>query len=278
MSDPLVSIIVPCYKQAQYLPETLDSVMAQTYSNWECVIVNDGSPDNTEEVAQSYCKKDQRFKYVYRENGGLAAARNTGIRNSKGEFILPLDSDDIILPTFLEKTVNAMINNPNAKLACSDAEHFGAKNDKWPIAEYSYTSLLFSNPFVCTSLFRRKDYDRTNGYNEKMKKGWEDWDFWLQLLSESDTVINIREHLFLYRAKECSMIIDANKREKEICKEIVANHWDKYQPYMQDILYLTRRTNFLEYEVNRLKNTIYYKVGYIIGTPIRLISHLIKKI
>ena len=67
--NPLVSIIVPCYNQAQYLPETLDSVLAQTYPYWECIIVNDGSPDNTEEIAKHYCEKDNRFKYLFKENG-----------------------------------------------------------------------------------------------------------------------------------------------------------------------------------------------------------------
>ena len=79
MNNPLVSIIVPCYNQAQYLPETLDSVLAQTYPYWECIIVNDGSPDNTEEIAKHYCEKDSRFKYVYKENGGLSSARNVSL-------------------------------------------------------------------------------------------------------------------------------------------------------------------------------------------------------
>lgn len=103
--NPLVSIIVPCYNQAQYLPEALQTVLEQTYQNWECIIVNDGSPDNTELVAKEWLAKDSRFKYIYKENGGLSSARNVGIENSKGEFILPLDADDKISNNYLEECV-----------------------------------------------------------------------------------------------------------------------------------------------------------------------------
>ena len=89
--NPLISVIVPCYNQAQYLDECLQSVLNQTYQNWECIIVNDGSPDNTHEIAESYCRKDARFKYFYKENGGLSSARNAGISISNGEFIQFLD-------------------------------------------------------------------------------------------------------------------------------------------------------------------------------------------
>ena len=91
-----VSIIVPCFKQAMYLPETLDSVLLQTYSNWECIIVNDGSPDNTDEVVERYVNQDTRFKYVKQQNRGLSTARNIGIERSRGEYILPLDADFVI--------------------------------------------------------------------------------------------------------------------------------------------------------------------------------------
>ena len=78
----LVSIIIPCYNLSQYLPETLDSVLAQTYQSWECIIINDGSIDNTEKITKLYVDKDKRFKYIYQNNQGVSSARNNGIRNS----------------------------------------------------------------------------------------------------------------------------------------------------------------------------------------------------
>ncbi|MFV8358229.1 glycosyltransferase family 2 protein, partial [Flavobacterium sp. XS1P32] len=92
MNNPQVSIIVPCFNQAQYLSEALKSVLEQTYENWECIIVNDGSPDDTKQIAQKWVEKDSRFKYIFKENGGLSSARNEGINYAKGTFILPLDA------------------------------------------------------------------------------------------------------------------------------------------------------------------------------------------
>ena len=86
----LISIIVPCYNQAQYLDECLQSVLDQTYHNWECIIVNDGSPDNTEEFANKWTAKDSRFKYLLKTNGGLSSARNAGIETANGEWILSI--------------------------------------------------------------------------------------------------------------------------------------------------------------------------------------------
>ena len=94
MADhPLVSVIVPCYKQAQYLPEAIDSVLAQTYPGVECVVVNDGSPDDTEAVARRY---GDRVRYVARPNGGISAARNSGVAFARGDYLKFLDSDDLL--------------------------------------------------------------------------------------------------------------------------------------------------------------------------------------
>src|SRR4030042_5732999 len=104
--SPLVSIIIPCFNQAQYLNEALDSIMNQTYSNWECIIVNDGSQDNTDELAKNWNKRDERFRYIKKENGGPSAARNTGLKIAKGEYIQFLDADDILECNKIEHQIN----------------------------------------------------------------------------------------------------------------------------------------------------------------------------
>lgn len=104
--QPLVSVIIPCYNKAAFLAEALDSVFMQSYSNWECIIINDGSLDNTQNIAKSYAIKDNRFKYLCQDNQGVSIARNNGIKASSGIFILPLDADDTIEPTYIEKAVN----------------------------------------------------------------------------------------------------------------------------------------------------------------------------
>ena len=92
----LVSIIIPCYNQGLFLEETLQSVFNQIYTDWECLIVNDGSDDNTEEIALNWTDKDSRFRYFLKKNEGVSSARNFGLHKAKGDFIQFLDSDDLI--------------------------------------------------------------------------------------------------------------------------------------------------------------------------------------
>ncbi|MBR3698946.1 MAG: glycosyltransferase family 2 protein [Bacteroidales bacterium] len=235
MNDPLVSIIVPCYNQSEYLPEALDSVLAQTYQRWECVIVNDGSPDNTEEIAKRYLDKDDRFVYVSRENGGLASARNAGIAKSRGSFILPLDADDRIAPTYIEKAVNRFSKVPETKVVYCKVAKFGIENELLELPPYEYESLLWRNCIVCSAMFKRVDYDKTNGYNENMVYGNEDWDFWLSLLRKDDVVFRIDEELFYYRIKETSMVKELLAKHKEASLvQLYKNHQAIYEPYMHD--------------------------------------------
>ena len=94
----LISVVVTCYDQGSFLPECLDSLLAQSYENWECIIIDDGSTDNTQKIAIEYCKKDRRFNYIYQENEGVSAARNKGLGLAKGDFIQFIDADDLIHP------------------------------------------------------------------------------------------------------------------------------------------------------------------------------------
>lgn len=283
-----VSIIVPCYRQAEYLIEALDSVLAQTYKNWECVIVNDGSPDNTEEVAKLYCQKDGRFKYVSQLNQGLAAARNTGIRNSFGTFVLPLDSDDWIDATYVEKALACFERNTETKLVYCKAVLFGAEEGLWDLPEYHYQDLLWKNCIFCTSMFRRSDYDATGGYNPNMRYGFEDWDFWLSLLSKKDRVHCIDEPLFHYRVKEGSMLKDLQKNNLEKAYvQIYTNHKELYEPFMADhqgkIVYaremmlekqrMEKELERARNEILRLQGTRAYRLGKALLNPFSRLKH-----
>ena len=169
---PTLSIIVPCYNQAEYLPETLDSVLRQTFQDWECIVVNDGSPDNTSQVANRYVELDSRFKLVESENKGLSGARNTGIRASSGQFILPLDSDDIIMPQYAQLAMERFERFPETKLVYCQAKKFGAVNEFWVLPDYNWDKFIFENCIFCSCIYRRSDFDKTAGYNENMKVGW----------------------------------------------------------------------------------------------------------
>ena len=199
----LVSIIVPCYQQAHYLSEALHSVLEQSYYNWECIIVNDGSPDNTELFAQDWLVKDSRFQYLYKENGGLPSARNAGIRQAKGEYILALDADDILHLDYLKQTVPVLESNDQLAIV-SCYRYFFIKNRTNIIKEYkasgsNYCDLMFENKLMPSSLFRKQCWEEVGGYDESMVKGFEDWEFWLNVTKRGWEFQFVPAFLFYYR-------------------------------------------------------------------------------
>ena len=207
MNNPLISVIVPCYNQAQYLDECLQSVLDQTYPNWDCIIVNDGSPDNTEEVAKKWLEKDARFKYYYKENRGLSSARNFGIGKAEGEWILPLDSDDYISNDYLDLAKNHFANQDLKVIYC-EAQKFGVLNENWKLKEFSLFNLAVENLIFCSAFFRKEDWEKVGGYDENLLHGLEDWDFWISLLKNDGKVLKLNEICFFYRIKENSMLKD----------------------------------------------------------------------
>lgn len=122
---PLVSVIMPAYGQAEYIAESLDSVIRQTYGNWEVIVVDDGSPDNVAGIVEAYSVSDSRIKFFHTENRGVSAARNFAVRQTSGEYILPLDADDTIEPTYLEKCVARFVEYPETDVVYCMWRFFG---------------------------------------------------------------------------------------------------------------------------------------------------------
>ncbi len=213
---PLISVIVPCYNQAQFLSDALQSVLNQSYQNWECIIVNDGSPDDTESVAQEWCRKDKRCKYLDKKNEGVSAARNAGISIAEGEYILPLDGDDKISGNYIEECVKEFERNPQTKLVYSKAAFFGDKEGEWNLSVFDYRELLIRNVVYCSAMYKKLDWKKTGGYDETMLAGLEDWEFWLSFISPDDAVTCLQNTLFYYRIKAVSRNSNLNANEQEI--------------------------------------------------------------
>lgn len=226
----LISIVVPCYNQAQYLDECLQSVLDQTYKEWECIIVNDGSSDNTEEVAKKWTQKDPRFKYIKKDNGGLSSARNAGIEKAQGEWILPLDSDDKIGSQYLE-LAKKEFGNGYSIIYC-EAEFFGINLQKWNLPSYNYEALLTGNQIFCSAFYQKNLWTASSGYDERLRQGREDWDFWLTILTPESKVKKLKYIGFFYRRKQASMdvFLNDNKELKhDIDAYIYCKHQAKYQ-------------------------------------------------
>lgn len=226
---PLISVIVPCFNQGAFLAETLNSVLGQTYSNWECIIVDDGSEDDTSVVAAVFVKRDVRFSYIKQANQGPSIARNNGIASSKGTYVLPLDSDDIIDPTYLEKAIDYFKDHPDTKVVYCRADKFGEEHGEWLLPQYSYDALIRSNCLFVSCIYLRKDFDQVGGYNPEMNSGLEDWEFWLELLRPNDKVHQINEILFHYRIRNESRSTGAFLDSKSLRAKMRATQSPEYQ-------------------------------------------------
>ena len=199
-----VSVVIPCFNQAHLIDDAIQSVLAQTYNDFEIIIVNDGSTDpQTDSILESY--NGPRIKVVHTVNQGVASARNNGINQATGIYILPLDADDKIADSYMEKAVRILDANPNIGIVYCQAEFFGEKTGNWEMPEYSFPEILLGNVIFCSGFYRRYDWQQVNGYNPNMKYGLADFDFWLSLIESGKEVFRIPESLFLYRQRSGSM-------------------------------------------------------------------------
>ena len=239
-TSPKVSVIIPAYNQAQYLPDALDSVLAQTYTNWETIIVDDGSPDNVAEIAARYSGCDSRIKFLHTDNYGLSAARNTGAAHSDGEYLVFLDGDDKIAPEYIENCVKALQSDSYIKVAAPQMQCFGIHQQIWPVVYEDYAQLLINNPLYATAAMRRADFDAIGGYDERMRKGFEDWELWIRLLAGKgpDAVWTGPDILFFYRQKQQSMIVDSMRGATLADNRayIFNKHREKYDAEFGDIV------------------------------------------
>jgi glycosyltransferase involved in cell wall biosynthesis len=236
MQTPLVSVIVPCYNQDAFVSDALQSVLAQTYANWECIVVNDGSTDNTAEVINQWARKDHRFKPLHLENGGVSRARNEGIAIAKGHYILPLDGDDKIAADYIAKLVVAMQSDLELKLVYGACVKFGVVNEKWELPEYSYQWLIVTNMIHCTGLYRKSDFDALDGgYDTNMHEGLEDWEFWIHFLKNGGKVKRIDDAVFYYRVKaESRMTGITLARRYRLLAYIYQKHPELYEHFIND--------------------------------------------
>lgn len=256
----LVSIIIPCYNSAAFIEETLISVINQHYQNWECVVVDNGSTDNSIELIKQKSIVDSRIQYHRIEERGVSKARNKAISLSKGEYILPLDADDKIDITYIEKAINILEKNKDIKLVYSDAKLFDALDRNWILPDYTFKNLLLLNGIFCSAIFRKKDFEMTAGYNENMVEGYEDWDFWVTLLNKNDKVYKIPEKLFFYRIRQesrnNSLSID---KQKKLRKQLFENHKEKYAECFNNSDFIMEHYTLLN-ELNAIKKSKAYKI------------------
>lgn len=231
---PLVSVIIPAYKVAEYIAETLDSVFAQTFTSFEVIVVNDGSPD-TEEFERALEPYLGRIRYLKQENLGASVARNAGLRAARGEFVAFLDADDLWLPNYLEDQMK-FINERGCDLACADAEYFGDSRSGAPTymtllmdsapasGDVTFRELVASERSLITSgvVCRRQPIMEIGLFDETLRNA-QDFDLWLRLAHHGARLSYQRKVLTRYRCRTDGLTgdeVNCHTRELRVLDKI----------------------------------------------------------
>ena len=236
--SPTVSVMIPYYNCKEYIVETIQSVLSQSHQNFEIIIVDDGSDPEHADYLKEFLADKPAIRYAVQNNQGVAAARNHAARLAGGKYFLFLDSDDLILPDYIEKCVTVLENNPDCKLVYPLAEYFDAQEGLWNLPDYDgLESLLKGNRIPIISMHRAEDFVSLGGFDENLTTH-EDWDLWIRLLSNGGTVIRIPEVLFRYRKRrDGSSLINRLEQNPDLNRE----DWQK--------VYEKNRVLFMQYHL-----------------------------
>lgn len=263
-NNKLVSIIIPCYNDAQYIEQSVNSALNQTYPNKEVIVVDDGSNAETKAILNKLALKIT--KLITQENAGVCVARNKAIENANGEFILTLDSDDFFEPNFLTKAVKVLENNKDVGMVTSWVQVINEKGTKLFMQKPTgadAVATLYHNNSMGSCLFRKKAWVEIGGYDINMKNGFEDWEFNISVTKKGWKVVVIPEVLFNYRYKISSRNSNAQVYQKEIRayvfnkhKDIAIENYEKTLNFFLDEIEKHKKIN------GTLKDSYSYKIGH----------------
>jgi glycosyltransferase involved in cell wall biosynthesis len=227
LAAPAVTVVIPCFDQGRFLEDALVSVFCQTRTDFEVVVVDDGSTEaDTKEVLK---RLDwPRVRVIHQPNRGLPAARNTGIAAARGRFVVPLDADDELQPAFLERMLGALEADPGAAYAHCWAELFGDVAYVWATRPFNPYGELLSNSVVGCVALRRAAWDSVGGYDESMLAGNEDWELWIRLMAAGWGQVQVPEPLFRYRKHGVSMSVETESRYEAGVAAIRGRHPDLF--------------------------------------------------
>lgn len=220
---PLVSVVVPLYNMEDFVGDTLRSVLASTYRNLEVIVVDDGSSDTSPEIVAKIAQQDSRVKLLHQANAGPCRARNNAVAASHGQYVLPVDADNLLAPQFIAQAVPILEAQPNVKVVCPSMEFIGDKQGPWRLPEFSRSLLARRNHIDTCALFRRADFDRVGGYCEEIIAR-EDWDFWISMLKDGGEVVRLPEVGCYYRVRKQSKRIRDRKLKAHVTAVLNERH------------------------------------------------------
>ncbi len=249
--QPLVSIIMPVYNMEEFLAETLDSVLSTTYPSLEVVLVDDGSKDSSLKIAEKYATRDARLKVYTQPNAGACTARNHAIREAKGEFILPVDGDNLISSDFVELAVAEIQKDSEVMVVAPRTNFFGDRSGEWILPPFSLNLLARKNLMDTTALFRRSDWVRVGGYCDELMTR-EDWDFWISMLKDGGKVVRLNKIVFFYRRRAGSKRIRGRKLHKHVIDMLNRRHPEFFERELGGKLHYQRSWSKVFNRLNRI--------------------------
>jgi len=260
---PLVSVVVPVYNMEAFLPETLDSILASDYPNFEVVVVDDGSKDASYRIACDYAKKDQRVRAYTQPNGGACAARNQAVRLAKGEFILPVDADNLIEPGLIADSVKEILKDPSVKVVAPRADFFGERTGEWKLPPFSLHLLARKNIMDTCALYRKVEWERAGGYCESIIAR-EDWEFWIAVLKDGGKVVRLPEIGLHYRIRNVSKRVTDRSLKRHVVKTLNARHPEFFERELGGPLRYRRSWSVLLNRIYRLfhPRKVYVDAGF----------------
>lgn len=271
-----VSVVIPCFNDSEFVEQAIDSILSQTYKCHEIIVVDDGSNKETKDVLKSISSKIT--KLITQENQGQSTARNVGIRESKGEYVLVLDSDDYFESTFIEKAVLALQETNIKIVACYIVRYMNAiKIDEYHHQGGDLSVIILNNQATGSVMFRKEDFTKVGGYDESMRQGFEDWEFYIRVLKSGGLFYIIPEPLFNYNMRVYSTTSRANLIKYELLHYIYLKHRDIYLLYF-DVFIEFILLKIKREEQEKIKNTkrLEFKIGTTVLKPMRWVKSLIR--
>ena len=233
---PRVSVVIPCFEQGSWVEDAVASVFDQTFDSWEIVLVDDGSTDPATIRLLDEIAGWPRVRLVRQDNQGLPAARNAGIARSAGEFIVPLDADDALVPEYLAEMVAALASHPEAAFAHCWAWLFGDVDAVWVPRPFNRYWQRLSNGVVGCVLLRKAAWEAVGGYDETMRRGHEDWELWTRLEASGWGQVRVDRALFRYRKHGVSMSVGSEAGFEAGLAEVRARNPQLYTRVALEIL------------------------------------------
>lgn len=268
-NTPKISVVIPCFNNETTVLETIESVVQQDYISIEIIVINDGSTDLSRQVIDDYAKSNKITNIILfdQENLGLPRARNCGADKATGEYLLFLDADDIIAPTYISKCIASLSQDKTLNIVYAEAEYFGARSGSWILPDFNLPNFIESNCIPASAVIRNEVFQKVGKFDENLKC-YEDWELWIRIVKEFGGVHKIKEPLFFYRKRfDQSSILD-NEKDNNIGSKSTLYIYNKHYAFFSEnnygiqALLQSKKSNEKEKYKEKYYNVWYRKLFY----------------